>query len=371
MGLLDGSLLGIGVGLVIPRRVLWSHEHRIAGTLHEPDSWVEGLLRELIDEAVGDRHLSSLASSTGPGPEGLERGCDRARFRRASQLRVCDRTPYLRTLGFGASVAALMREPCERSFLRCRHDKSHEAQPDMTPFAERLHAGFQDLKASVGHEMPFDLAPNEIALSGRTWDAIAHLPRQSFNSVELDAVYASVVRSYQKGPRAVWAPLLLEMLAPALSERAGSLFSSVPDVSANDIEQQLVLEVLRWAGTLTAAADLRFVDGRIVRVASRRVSRWLKRMSRRHPEGLEQHPGIAYIDRADELSELNELCGPGISRADLVLIYRCDVWGEPLERLALEQGVSVNAMFCRVRRTRDRLRTRLGAGSNEEQAAAA
>ena len=229
----------------------------------------------------------------------------------------------------------------------------------MTQFAERIRQSFEDMKRAVGDRQPSDLSPAETPLCGYSWDSIAELPKEPFSSVELDGVYAAVVRSYQSGPSSVWAPLLLEMLAPAILHKLGTLFSDLPDADADDIEQQIVVEVLRWASRLRTPEDLRFVDGTILQRATERTSRWLRRARRKQPEALVAHPELEYSYRRRELDELNDICGGDVSAEDVILVYRFDVWREPLERLAREHGASELAVFMRIWRARQRLRGRL------------
>jgi hypothetical protein len=240
----------------------------------------------------------------------------------------------------------------------------------MTQFADRIRRSFEDLKVNAGSKLPSDFAVEEPALRGHSWDSIAELPRHSYNSVELDAVYAAVVRGYQRGPHAFWAPVLLEMLAPALVEKLDTLFSDIPEADADDIEQQLIFEVLRWASGLKTPDDLRFVDGTILRRAARRTSRWLRRNRRRHPDALDAHPELEYGYRRAELDELRDLGGGDVSREDLVLVYQFDVWHEPLPRLAREVGRSEQSVFMRIWRARQRLRRRLQSGGRAKRTAA-
>ena len=240
----------------------------------------------------------------------------------------------------------------------------------MTPFTERIRQSFEDMKVAVGDRQPSDLSPGEVCLLGHSWDSIAALPKDTFNCVELDAVYAAVVRSYQHGDRSSWAPLLLEMLAPAILQKLDALFSDTAEADADDIEQQLVLEVLRWASRLRTPDDLRFVDGTILQRATERTSRWLRRARRRQPEPILAHPNYEDPYRRAELDELSDICGGEVSREDVVLVYRFDVWDEPLDRIAREHGASEAAVSMRIWRARQRLRRLLQPSPGAERPAA-
>jgi DNA-directed RNA polymerase specialized sigma24 family protein len=241
----------------------------------------------------------------------------------------------------------------------------------VTSLATRIRQSFEALTAGLADQTPSNLADGEPALAGRTWVGLADLPRHTFNSLELDAVYGAVVRCYQRGPREIWAPVLLEMLAPALCERATALFSTLGTVGRDDIEQQLVMEVLRSAEHMPTDDGLRFTDRRLVRDASRRVVRWLRRMNRRQHDSLEQNSQLVVADQPDELAQLAYLVGPGISETDVLLVYRADVRSEPLRQLAIECRVSEEAISSYIRRARHRLRKHLGPPLTQEKSEAA
>jgi hypothetical protein len=228
-----------------------------------------------------------------------------------------------------------------------------------TTFAERLRGSFEQMRSEVGSTLPGDLAPTEAAIATLTWDEIAHGHRHTFNSVEIDGRYAAVVRSFQRGSRQIWGPLLLEMLAPALAQRADAYFSMSSAVSHDDIEQQLVLEVLRDAARIDLSADRQFVDQRLVREPCLRVRRWLQQMHRRSEESLELHPDLGARERRDELAALEDLCGGGVRKDDVELIYRFHVRRDSLHQLASVFGLHEQAMLTRIRRARQRLRDQL------------
>jgi hypothetical protein len=226
-------------------------------------------------------------------------------------------------------------------------------------FAERLRDSFEQMRSEVGSTLPGDLAPTEAAIANLTWDEIAHAHRHSFNGVDIDGRYAGVVRSFQRGSRQIWGPLLLEMLAPALAQRADAFFSMSSAVSQDDIEQQLVLEVLRDAARIDLRPDRQFVDQRLVREPCLRVRRWLRQMHRQSDESLELHPDLGARERRDDLAALEDLCGGGVRKDDVELIYRFHVRRDSLRQLASEFGLHEEAMLTRIRRARQRLRDQL------------
>src|SRR6266702_4026638 len=64
-----------------------------------------------------------------------------------------------------------------------------------------------------------------------------------------DTLLAAVL-AYRAGPRGVWGPVLLELLAPALIARLRRLRPQFPVLDSDDIRQQLVLELLAAATTV-------------------------------------------------------------------------------------------------------------------------
>lgn len=240
----------------------------------------------------------------------------------------------------------------------------------MTPFAQRIRQGFEEVKREVGNTSPEDHAPTEPALRGRSWDEIAKLGRNTFNSVELDDVYGAVVRSYQRGPRSIWGPLLLEMLAPAIMRRLAAIYADASEADAEDVEQQLVAEILRKALRLRQPQEFRFVDARTLLWSKERVLRWLHRARRQQCDPFESHLELVYLMHREDMAELEDLCGGRVDRQDVRLVYRFYVLREPLAPLAREHGVAEAAMFSRILRARQRLRRELGGPNGEMRTAA-
>jgi hypothetical protein len=240
----------------------------------------------------------------------------------------------------------------------------------MTPFAQRIRQGFEEVKIRAGDTRPEDHAPTEAALYGRSWEEIAQIGRNTFNRVELDAVYGAVVRSYQRGPRSIWAPVLLEMLAPAIMRRLASISVEASEAQAEDVEQQLVAMILRKALRLREPQEFRFIDGRTVLWSKERVLRWLRRARQRQCDSFESHLELVYEMSREDTAELDDLCGGRIDRQDVRLVYRFYVWREPLATLAREHGIAETAMFSRIWRARQRLRQELGGTSGVIRAAA-
>jgi hypothetical protein len=90
-----------------------------------------------------------------------------------------------------------------------------------------------------------------------------------------------VVLAYRSGPRQRWAPILLDLLAPALLASLRRLRPEPPVLTEEDIRQQLVVEVLQAAATMPLPAKLSYLRRRLVARANQGVRRWLERERRR------------------------------------------------------------------------------------------
>lgn len=91
---------------------------------------------------------------------------------------------------------------------------------------------------------------------------------------------AQVVAAYRCGPRALCAPVLLDLLAPAMIARLRRLRAEPPAVDEEDLRQQLVLEVLRAAATIPLPANPAWQKKQILSRANQAVRRWLQQEHR-------------------------------------------------------------------------------------------
>jgi hypothetical protein len=91
----------------------------------------------------------------------------------------------------------------------------------------------------------------------------------------------AIVDAYRLGPRELWGPVLLDLLAPALVARIRRLRAELPVVDEEDIRQQLVLELLRAAAAMPLPARDRYLKTALVARANQCVCRWLAREARR------------------------------------------------------------------------------------------
>jgi len=90
-----------------------------------------------------------------------------------------------------------------------------------------------------------------------------------------------VVKAYRAGSRSGWAPVVLVLMAPALERRLSRLRPVPPAISAEDIRQQLLVEVLEAAVSMPLPPNPLVLEGAILRRASQAVSRRLSRELRR------------------------------------------------------------------------------------------
>jgi len=97
--------------------------------------------------------------------------------------------------------------------------------------------------------------------------------------VERDRLLECLVRQYRDGPRDVWAPAVLEVLAPAMA-RALVRFGAVePIADAEDLAQELIAYVLEAALVVPLPEGARWVDKRILMRATGRLNRTVGRES--------------------------------------------------------------------------------------------
>ncbi len=96
-----------------------------------------------------------------------------------------------------------------------------------------------------------------------------------------------VVKAYRACSRSRCAPMLLTLLAPAVERRLGRLRPVPPAISAEDIRQQLLVEVLEAALSMPLPLNPLVLERAILRRASqavsRRLSRELRRQQRQEP----------------------------------------------------------------------------------------
>jgi hypothetical protein len=114
------------------------------------------------------------------------------------------------------------------------------------------------------------LAGPELELLARARDSSNRTPS------ERNRPLGKIVAAYQKGPRQLWAPVILDLLAPALIESLQWLRAQPPVIDDEELSQQLVMEVLRAATTIPIQEGGRRMKLRLLSQANRAVVRWLE-----------------------------------------------------------------------------------------------
>jgi DNA-directed RNA polymerase specialized sigma24 family protein len=171
-----------------------------------------------------------------------------------------------------------------------------------------------------------------------------------------DQFLDAVIRLYRATGDPGWSAVLLEMLAPMLTAADGCFIFMPDGVSREDVQQQLIVESLHAARFMRLPEPPRDVQGRLRRRTLRRTASWLRRGIRSQGESLErlESEGAAFRD-ADQLF-LIELRDSGVSGENLALLYRSQVLGLTARELAVEMGISIDAVYMRQRRALRRLR---------------
>jgi hypothetical protein len=91
----------------------------------------------------------------------------------------------------------------------------------------------------------------------------------------------ALVLLYRTGPRPIWAPVLLDFLAPALLARLQRLRVEPPYMEEDDLRQQLVVELLHAAAVMPLPEEPTYLRRRLLDRANQGVRRPLARERRR------------------------------------------------------------------------------------------
>jgi hypothetical protein len=146
-----------------------------------------------------------------------------------------------------------------------------------------IRLGFKEACALPDAEHQFRTAQCREPGLGST--CLSDLPglmqRREVPACRQDEVLASAIRSYRCGPAALWGPVLLGMLGPALVRMARRLQAQPPAFDEEDIDQQVIAEALRTAALMPLPNDCRFVQRRLIAFTTKRLTRWLERERRR------------------------------------------------------------------------------------------
>lgn len=101
---------------------------------------------------------------------------------------------------------------------------------------------------------------------------------RSLSPAERDDVFAVAVYNYRAGPREVWGPVVLELLAPAITRRVSLLVPPEGGIKdSEDLSHQYLLEVLRAVAKLPMRRSSNYLRLRVLRRADKGIGRWLEK----------------------------------------------------------------------------------------------
>lgn len=175
------------------------------------------------------------------------------------------------------------------------------------------------------------------------------IPRPS----EEPTTWSELLAAYRREPKGYWAGLLVQRLGPWLTAARRQLHPVGPYFDAEDVSQQLLLEVLRIARRWHPTCEDNWIPRRLVERAGRRVLKSLLR--ERLDQSVELDSDLPGGGRAEPDLVLDTPIGKA-SVADLRVIYRARVLGEPIEQMAERYGLTPGRMLRRVKSALERAR---------------
>ncbi len=166
--------------------------------------------------------------------------------------------------------------------------------------------------------------------------------------------WAGLLEAYRTGSKQKWSTLLIERLGPWLTAARKQLHAVPPYLDQEDIAQELILEVLRIASRWRPVCEDRWIPRRLVERAARRLLKSL--LSERLDRTVELGEDVQAAEGAEPDLVIDTPLG-NASVVDLLVIYRANVLGEPVEVLATEAGVTPKQMRRRLKSARARTRS--------------
>jgi hypothetical protein len=173
------------------------------------------------------------------------------------------------------------------------------------------------------------------------------------------STWGRLLEAYRIGPKQQWSGLLVERLGPWLTAARRQLHAVPPYLDEEDAAQQLVLEVLQIASRWRPICEDRWIPRRLVERAARKLLKSL--LAEQLDQTVELDGDLEGPERAEPDLVLDTPIGRA-SVADLRLIYRGNVLGEPIEVLASEVGITPKQMRRRLKSARARARMSSPAG---------
>jgi hypothetical protein len=166
--------------------------------------------------------------------------------------------------------------------------------------------------------------------------------------------WAGLLDAYQTGSKQKWSTLLIERLGPWLTAARKQLHAVPPYLDQEDIAQELILEVLRIASRWRPVCEDHWIPRRLVERAARKVLKSL--LAERLDQAVELGEDVQAAEGAEPDLVIDTPLGNS-SVVDLLVIYRANVLGEPVEVLATEAGVTPKQMQRRLKSARARARS--------------
>ncbi len=171
--------------------------------------------------------------------------------------------------------------------------------------------------------------------------------------------WTRLLDAYRTGDRQRWSAQLIDRLGPWLTAARRQLHAVPPYLDEEDIAQELVMEVLRIASRWRPVCEDNWIPRRLVERAARNILKSL--LAERLDQVVELSDDLESSIRAEPDLVLDTPIGKA-SVADLRLIYRAVVIGEPIDELAAEIGLTRSQMKRRLKSAKERARASAQAG---------
>jgi hypothetical protein len=166
--------------------------------------------------------------------------------------------------------------------------------------------------------------------------------------------WTELLEAYRTGSKQQWSALLIARLGPWLTAARKQLHAVPPYLDQDDIAQELILEVLRIASRWRPVCEDRWIPRRLVERAARRLLKSL--LAERFDRTVELGEDLEATERAEPELVVDTPLG-NASVADLLVIYRANVLGEPIDALASEAHITPEQMRRRLKSARARARS--------------
>jgi len=182
---------------------------------------------------------------------------------------------------------------------------------------------------------------------------VEETPTPAIDRGGVPSTWAGLLEVYRIGPKQRWSGLLVERLGPWLTAARRQLHAVPPYLDQEDVTQQLILEVLQIASRWRPICEDRWIPRRLVERAARKLLKAL--LAEQLDQTVELDADLEGPERAEPDLVIETPIGRA-SVADLRVIYRANVLGEPIEALAGEVGITPKQMLRRLKSARARAR---------------